>query len=191
MSCFALHKLCARLSQGMLKGDAQVKKRMKSKGTNSKQMKTKISSTAVGANQDITGLLTALVQKLTSFETKIDAVLSWISLQSSVAPRQQPLPVPSPERRREPRIMYKVICADCGRDSEVPFKPSGGRPVYCKECFTSRRNKGTFKPRGEGRPNEGAPAPVVTPEKEKPKALKLPRPVKKKKPAAKKKKKKK
>ncbi|MBL7070556.1 MAG: hypothetical protein ISS26_00075 [Candidatus Omnitrophica bacterium] len=83
--------------------------------------------------------------------------------------------------------MHKVICADCGRGSEVPFKPSGGRPVYCKECFTARKNNGTFKPRGDGRPKEGSPVHVSPPEK--PEAVKPARPVKKEKPATKEKKK--
>jgi CxxC-x17-CxxC domain-containing protein len=44
------------------------------------------------------------------------------------------------ERRnydRAPREMHKVICSDCGKETEVPFKPTEGRPVYCQECFKS------------------------------------------------------
>ena len=33
------------------------------------------------------------------------------------------------------RKMYKCTCADCGKDSEVPFEPKPDRPVYCKECL--------------------------------------------------------
>lgn len=35
--------------------------------------------------------------------------------------------------------MHKVTCADCGKDTEVPFKPDPDRPVYCKECYQKRR----------------------------------------------------
>ena len=35
-----------------------------------------------------------------------------------------------------PREMHKATCADCQNECEVPLKPSGDRPVYCKECFT-------------------------------------------------------
>ena len=35
--------------------------------------------------------------------------------------------------------MYKVICADCGKNCEVPFKPGADRPVYCKACFVIRK----------------------------------------------------
>lgn len=36
---------------------------------------------------------------------------------------------------RAPRELFPAVCADCGKDTEVPFKPSGGRPVYCRDCF--------------------------------------------------------
>ena len=38
-----------------------------------------------------------------------------------------------------PREMHKAVCAECGQECEVPFKPSGDRPVYCKECYRKRR----------------------------------------------------
>jgi len=38
-----------------------------------------------------------------------------------------------------PRKMFKAICADCGKECEVPFKPMEGRPVYCRECFQKHR----------------------------------------------------
>ena len=38
-----------------------------------------------------------------------------------------------------PREMHKATCADCKQECEVPFKPSGDRPVYCKECFSKRK----------------------------------------------------
>src|SRR3989344_8180600 len=34
-----------------------------------------------------------------------------------------------------PREMTKVTCSECGKETEVPFKPTGDRPVYCRECF--------------------------------------------------------
>lgn len=33
------------------------------------------------------------------------------------------------------RQFTKVTCAGCGIETEVPFKPTGDRPVYCRECF--------------------------------------------------------
>lgn len=40
---------------------------------------------------------------------------------------------------REPRRMYQVTCEQCGQTAEVPFEPTEGRPVYCSDCFQSRR----------------------------------------------------
>jgi CxxC-x17-CxxC domain-containing protein len=45
----------------------------------------------------------------------------------------------SDERYGRPREMHKVTCSDCGKETEVPFKPTEGRPVYCKECYTKHR----------------------------------------------------
>ena len=38
-----------------------------------------------------------------------------------------------------PREMTKVTCSDCGVETEVPFKPTEGRPVYCRECLPNHR----------------------------------------------------
>ena len=40
---------------------------------------------------------------------------------------------------RAPRQMYPAVCANCGAQTEVPFEPRTGRPVYCNECFTKMR----------------------------------------------------
>ena len=37
------------------------------------------------------------------------------------------------------RQMYPVVCAQCGKDTEVPFQPRGDRPVYCSDCYNQRR----------------------------------------------------
>ncbi|MBS3147351.1 hypothetical protein J4219_00535 [Candidatus Woesearchaeota archaeon] len=34
-----------------------------------------------------------------------------------------------------PREMHDAKCSGCGKDCKVPFKPSGERPVYCRDCF--------------------------------------------------------
>lgn len=40
-----------------------------------------------------------------------------------------------------PREMHKATCSECKRECEVPFKPSGDRPVYCKDCFAKRKSR--------------------------------------------------
>jgi len=37
------------------------------------------------------------------------------------------------------RVETKAVCSQCGKETTVPFKPTQGRPVYCKECFQDRR----------------------------------------------------
>ena len=34
---------------------------------------------------------------------------------------------------------FKAVCADCGKECEVPFKPTEGRPVKCNDCFKKGR----------------------------------------------------
>lgn len=38
-----------------------------------------------------------------------------------------------------PREMYKTVCAECGSETTVPFSPTSGRPVYCRDCFQSHK----------------------------------------------------
>lgn len=38
------------------------------------------------------------------------------------------------------RTLYPATCSECGKDTEVPFNPSPGKPVYCRECFQSRKS---------------------------------------------------
>jgi CxxC-x17-CxxC domain-containing protein len=33
------------------------------------------------------------------------------------------------------RQMFPAVCAECGKETEVPFEPREGRPVYCSECY--------------------------------------------------------
>jgi CxxC-x17-CxxC domain-containing protein len=40
---------------------------------------------------------------------------------------------------RSPREMFSATCSSCGREAQVPFRPSGAKPVYCSDCFTSQR----------------------------------------------------
>ena len=34
---------------------------------------------------------------------------------------------------------FKATCADCGNECEVPFKPTEGKPVYCRDCFAKHK----------------------------------------------------
>jgi CxxC-x17-CxxC domain-containing protein len=37
------------------------------------------------------------------------------------------------------RHMYPVTCTECGKETQVPFEPRAGRPVYCSDCYHKSR----------------------------------------------------
>jgi CxxC-x17-CxxC domain-containing protein len=39
---------------------------------------------------------------------------------------------------RAPREMFSATCSGCGQEAQVPFQPSGEKPVYCSSCFEKR-----------------------------------------------------
>jgi len=104
---------------------------------------------------DIAAVIDKMQQQLVILEKKIDTLIS------------RPQDRPAEERRfskpfnhfdrsggysrdnrdnryRE-RNYTRAICAECNKECEVPFRPSGDRPVYCKECFAKRKEGGSFK----------------------------------------------
>jgi CxxC-x17-CxxC domain-containing protein len=40
------------------------------------------------------------------------------------------------------RQMFDVICAACGKETQVPFSPRGDRPVYCSDCYSKQGGGG-------------------------------------------------
>ena len=38
-----------------------------------------------------------------------------------------------------PRQMFPAVCATCGKETQVPFEPRTGRPVYCSDCYRKVR----------------------------------------------------
>jgi CxxC-x17-CxxC domain-containing protein len=55
------------------------------------------------------------------------------------------------------RALFEVICAECGKRTQVPFKPLTGKPILCKDCFVQKKN------RAVGR-EKVAPSPLEVPE---------------------------
>jgi CxxC-x17-CxxC domain-containing protein len=137
---------------------------------------------------EIVALMAKIVERLEALEKKTDQVISQTSPRSfarreSPKAALQPAVSPQPSRQSSPsgrsdelkplqshshgraqgrreRILHKAICSDCHKDCEIPFKPTGERPVYCKQCF-SRRKAGTPVEVNDG--NQQAPdLPKVT-----------------------------
>lgn len=98
---------------------------------------------------------------------------------------------------RSDREMFSTVCSNCGKECQVPFRPTNGKPVYCSDCFEKMGNRSDSRrpersdfrsqaPQAQGGPDLGAinakldkilailaPAPVIKEEKiEKPEAVK-------------------
>ncbi len=48
--------------------------------------------------------------------------------------------------------MHKATCDKCGNKCEVPFKPTGSKPIFCSDCFQGKDDRGS---RGGGRSKFG------------------------------------
>ncbi|MBN1869226.1 MAG: hypothetical protein JW847_01445 [Candidatus Omnitrophica bacterium] len=135
--------------------------------------------------------LAVLDRKLDSFMTKSLAELAQALAASRPVVRPQvhtPPPVKPAQNEPPPRRpMYAIICYECGKDSELPFKPSGDRPVYCRDCFAKRKGRtappDAVKPPAAARPavSAGQTAPVPAPQAKAKKKAAASRPVKAKK----------
>ena len=40
---------------------------------------------------------------------------------------------------RPQREMFPATCSSCGKETTVPFQPTGDKPVYCRDCYTPRK----------------------------------------------------
>ncbi|MBR9691662.1 hypothetical protein GOV06_02655 [Candidatus Woesearchaeota archaeon] len=45
--------------------------------------------------------------------------------------------------------MTQVICSECGKECEVPFKPTSSKPVYCSDCFEKHDKRGSSRNSGK------------------------------------------
>ncbi|MEW6100828.1 MAG: CxxC-x17-CxxC domain-containing protein [Candidatus Omnitrophota bacterium] len=109
------------------------------------------------AKPDIAVFMVKIQHQLMALEKKIDSLIS----QSQERPPQRFEHFRHREKRDQgnsygERRFTKAICAECHKECEVPFKPSGDRPVYCKECFSRRKQGGSFRAEyGKGPAREG------------------------------------
>ncbi len=58
---------------------------------------------------------------------------------------------------RRPTTMFPAVCDKCGKDCQVPFRPSGDKPVYCSNCFEKEGggNSDRFERRDDSRRSFG------------------------------------
>ncbi|MDP2923561.1 MAG: hypothetical protein Q8O30_07595 [Candidatus Omnitrophota bacterium] len=127
-----------------------------------KRLNHKSSLAEPQAKPDVTELIIKMQQQLVFLEKKIDTLLSQSEQRSSEAkPYSKPFRSFEPshgraearyDHDRGERTFFQAICADCNTECEVPFRPSQGRPVYCKQCFSKHKGGGSFKTRLDDRP---------------------------------------
>ena len=130
-----------------------------------KRFKRKSLLVAPRDKPSVAGLINKVQQQLSAMEKKLDILIS----QSSKRPfeksySQKPFQSFNYSHRHDrgrqdndprERTYTRVICADCNKECEIPFKPSGDRPVYCKECFSKRKGGDSFKEKYDSKPREG------------------------------------
>jgi len=46
------------------------------------------------------------------------------------------------DKDSRPVVLHPATCESCRKPCEVPFKPNGDRPVYCRDCFAGRAAMG-------------------------------------------------
>jgi CxxC-x17-CxxC domain-containing protein len=105
---------------------------------------------------NVADFFTRMQEKLSAIEKKIDTLIGQAAVkpQTAQAPRfhgpfqrsghQERYQQARVENNFRDRILHKAICADCSKECEVPFKPTGDRPVYCKDCFSKRKDNTQF-----------------------------------------------
>jgi CxxC-x17-CxxC domain-containing protein len=117
------------------------------------------------AEPDMAVLMAQIQQQLVILEKKMDSLISQSSEKSFKGEHySKPFGRFDHFRRHEKRDQgnsyserrfTKAICADCHKECEVPFKPTGDRPVYCKDCFSRRKQGSSFKGEYDKGPGTG------------------------------------
>jgi CxxC-x17-CxxC domain-containing protein len=113
---------------------------------------------------DVTGLLNRMYEQLASLEKKVDALISRSSNRAQDGDRFQKSgprfrhsdrgDARNDDRSRE-KNFTQAVCTKCGKECEIPFRPTGDRPVYCRDCFSGRKDSGSFKGKFSNRSREG------------------------------------
>jgi len=114
---------------------------------------------------DLAGLVNKMYEQLVALEKKVDTLISRPSdyvqdgnrFQKS-GPRfrhhDRSGGAKYDDRPRE-RNFTQAVCSECGKECELPFRPTGDRPVYCRDCFSARNDSRPFKGKFGNRSREG------------------------------------
>lgn len=108
-----------------------------------------------GIKFDVSGAIGLIQQQLVSLEQKLDKLISE-SAGRSFEKKDFSRPFnrfDRPQRHGygrqgdnfKNRNLFKAVCAECNQECEIPFKPRGDRPVYCRDCFSKRKERAPFR----------------------------------------------
>jgi CxxC-x17-CxxC domain-containing protein len=112
---------------------------------------------------DMVGILNKIQQQLTFLEKKIDSLIGKPASPAYSSQPARPFQHPGHSHGRDDgrqgnsyreRTLHRAICAECKKECEVPFRPTGDRPVYCKDCFSKRRKESPFQERSDNAPRK-------------------------------------
>ena len=113
-------------------------------------------------NVDTAEVLVQIQEQLAALDSKLEAFINksltdiaqaLATQKAAAAPRPvQPSSAPIRTHEQTRRPMFAVVCFQCGKDCEIPFKPAHGRPVYCPECFAQRKAGNIVKVSNEVKP---------------------------------------
>ncbi len=132
-------------------------------------------------NADASEVLIQIQEQLAMLNNKFDHFINksltdlaqTLAAQKAAASARPIVTTPQPSQQRptqqqNARPKFAIVCFQCGKDSELPFKPVSGRPVYCSECFALRKSGNLVKT------NPPLPSPIKV---ETPLEVKKPEPV--------------
>lgn len=124
-------------------------------------------------NVDTATVLVQIQEQLAMLNNKFDDFMNksltdlaqTLAMQKAAATRPvvqtpQPTPARPPVQQHNGRPKFAIVCFQCGKDSELPFKPAPGRAVYCPECFAARKAGNAPKVNNEPKPAVAVQAPV-------------------------------
>ena len=121
-----------------------------------KDLKRKKSAPPREPEGSLTALVNTIQQQLIALEQKIDILVNRPA-ENTFKQKHFSKPFDRFHRhdnkkqndgtRQNNRNFTDVVCADCNKTCSVPFKPSGDRPVYCKDCFSKHKGGNSFKER--------------------------------------------
>jgi len=59
----------------------------------------------------------------------------------ATGPAPEPAPAPAAPAAPAGPKQYPAVCSTCSKPTLVPFEPTKGYPILCKECYLAKKNK--------------------------------------------------